>query len=282
MTVVPMIDEVAAIWLPRDIVRVTGPDAASFLQGQLSQNIEGDAGGIWSLILQPQGKVDAWVRVAALDDQFVLDVESGFGQSVVDRLERFLLRVKVEVELRPPEDTLHIRGPGSTKGSPLGTHRYAIEWSGWEGVDERGFTDADRERVGVPLVEREAYEEARIRAGWPSMGAELDERTIPAEVPGLVASSVSFTKGCFTGQELVARIDSRGGNVPRHLRVLELDRPAPVGAEVVVGEKVVGAVTSSVNSWALAFVGRAVTPPADAVVRFAGGDTAATIREVGA
>ncbi len=76
---------------------------------------------------------------------------------------------------------------------------------------------------------REAYEAARIEAGFPRHGAELDERTIPAEA-GLVEASVSFTKGCYTGQELVARIDSRGSNVPRHLRGLVLSGPAQASA----------------------------------------------------
>jgi folate-binding protein YgfZ len=97
------------------------------------------------------------------------------------------------------------------------------------------------------------------------MGAELTERTIPAEA-GVVERSVSFTKGCFTGQELVARIDSRGGNVPRHLRLLESDDDLPVGADVLVDGQPVGEITSSARGVALAYVGRAVTVPADATV----------------
>jgi folate-binding protein YgfZ len=77
-------------------------------------------------------------------------------------------------------------------------------------------------------VSQDDYEAVRIEAGFPRHGAELDERTIPAEA-GLVEASVSFTKGCYTGQELVARIDSRGSNVPRHLRGLLLSGPAAPG-----------------------------------------------------
>ena len=69
----------------------------------------------------------------------------------------------------------------------------------------------------------EEYQVKRIRSRWPAMGRELTEKTIPAEIAGLVEMSVSFTKGCYTGQELVARIDSRGGNVPRPLRFIEID-----------------------------------------------------------
>jgi tRNA-modifying protein YgfZ len=108
------------------------------------------------------------------------------------------------------------------------------------------------------------------------MGAELTDATIPAEAGRwVIDASVSFTKGCFTGQELVARIDSRGGHVPRHLRGLVADAGAqpPAGASVVVEGADVGKVTSAApapsggGSLALAYVGRAVTPPAVAEVR---------------
>jgi folate-binding protein YgfZ len=118
------------------------------------------------------------------------------------------------------------------------------------------------------------------------MGSELTESTIPAEAgQWIIDQSVSFTKGCYTGQELVARIDSRGGNVPRHLRGLVIDGdPPPIGSLVVVDGAEVGALTSVGRSpelgasIALAFVARKVDPPADAVVRWDGGEVAATIK----
>src|SRR5687768_12379363 len=87
--------------VPRDVVRVSGPDAISFLQGQLSQDVDGLAVGAtaWSLLLQPQGKVDALVRVTRIaDDAVVLDVDGGFGDAVVTRLDRFKLRVKADID----------------------------------------------------------------------------------------------------------------------------------------------------------------------------------------
>ena len=125
----------------------------------------------------------------------------------------------------------------------------------------------------VDEVSHASFEAARIAAGVPAMGAELTEATIPAEVgQAVVDASVSFTKGCFTGQELVARIDSRGGNVPRRLRGLVLPgAPPPPGEPVVVEGAEVGAITSSApapggGAVALAFVKRAVEPPAPAEV----------------
>jgi folate-binding protein YgfZ len=98
------------------------------------------------------------------------------------------------------------------------------------------------ELIAVPAGEWEAV---RIAAGVPAMGAELTDKTIPAET-GLVAITASFTKGCYTGQELVARIDSRGGNVPRHLRRLRSALALAAGDELTNADgKVVGTVTSA-------------------------------------
>jgi folate-binding protein YgfZ len=116
------------------------------------------------------------------------------------------------------------------------------------------------------------------------MGRELNESTIPAEA-GIVDRSVSFTKGCYTGQELVARIDSRGGNVPRRLRGLVLPgtTPPPAGATLHVEGKEVGVLTSAAVSpgldaaVALAYVRRAVEPPAEGELTWDGGSLVARI-----
>ncbi|MGH9075819.1 MAG: hypothetical protein ACRDZQ_17135, partial [Acidimicrobiales bacterium] len=91
-----------AVWLERDVVRVTGPDAAGYLQGQLSQDLAALAvgGSAPSLLLSPQGKVDAWLRVSRVaEDGFLLDTDAGWGEAVVARLGRFRLRSKVELSL---------------------------------------------------------------------------------------------------------------------------------------------------------------------------------------
>ena len=150
---------------------------------------------------------------------------------------------------------------------------------------------------GATTVDAEAYEAVRVEAGFPRHGHELDERTIPAEA-GLVEASVSFTKGCYTGQELVARIDSRGSNVPRRLRGLLLSGPADSGARLVdlaaaevpaspgSAGKEVGRLTSVARSprlgWVgLGYVGRSVELGAALAVRDAGdqgGDVQARVQ----
>jgi len=261
--------EAGAVWLPRDFLRITGPEATNFLQGQLSQDLEGMEPGTarLSFLLQPQGKVDALVRVTWLsDDEIVLDVDGGSGERVRERLERFKLRVKAEIDSIEWR-CLAIRGPRSHEMAE-GHPQLVNDWPGLPGVDLVGPESVVHVPAGVRVCDLQAYEAVRIEAGVPVMGRELDEKTIPAET-GIVDRAVSFTKGCFTGQELVARIDSRGGNVPRHLRgVVVLDNVLPpTGATVVVGDKQVGTLTSVAESLdrrapvALAYVGRVETLP---------------------
>jgi folate-binding protein YgfZ len=247
----------------RDVVRIEGPDAEAYLQGQLSQDVGrlevGDSA--WTFALQPQGKVDAWFRLTRLaDDVYEADVDGGSGEALLARLQRFLLRTKAELGLSTVP-MVAVRG-SATVAVPESARGLDPAWPGIDGIDLVG---TDQVPEGVEPWTADDLERARIEAGIPAMGAELTEATIPAE-SGVVDRSVSFTKGCFTGQELVARIDSRGGNVPRHLRGLVAEGELSVGADVVVDGKVVGQVTSSVPDRALAYVGRAVEPPAEATV----------------
>lgn len=225
--------------VPRDFVQVSGPEARSFLQGQLSQDVDTLAPGAtrMSFLLQPQGKVDAYLRVSCVaDDTFLLDVDAGWGDAVVDRLTRFKLRTKVEI-------------------SRVGGWQCIAELRDGELVEE--IID-DIEVEGVP-ADLEEYEVLRIKAGIPAMGHEIDERTIPA-VLGVVDRAVSFTKGCYTGQELVARIDSRGGSTPTKL--VGVRGTTEVGAPVVIDGRELGRVTSAAGGVALAIVRREVELPA--------------------
>ena len=321
------------VLMDRDVVRVRGADACSYLQGQISQDVESVATGesAWSLILQPQGRIDAWFRLTRLGpDEFLLDVDAGHGAGLVERLERFRLRVDVEVEGLSGWRMLAIRGPqansavvgltdvsaedsvrlaatgalvvaGAAKAADQpdyegrGDHgsastgpevRATVNWPGYEGLDllfSGPGPEPDAWPDGLTEADQADLEVLRIRAGWPVMGAEIGPRTIPAELgPGLISKSVSFTKGCYTGQELVARIDSRGGNVPRPLRLIEIGDAGDVGpgTPVTVDGETVGEITSAAFdpaadlTVALGPVHRRVEPPA--AVAVAGRD--ATVR----
>jgi folate-binding protein YgfZ len=252
------------VWLGRDVVAARGAEAGTFLQGQLSQDVLSLATGdsAWSWLLSPQGKVDALVRVTRRsDDEWLLDTDGGWGQAVLTRLNRFKLRTKVEFEVMPWR-CLGWRGEGMNEvpGDAVATR---LEWPLLDGVDCFGPDLAVPD--GWTVMDDSSYEARRIVAGMPRMGAELTDKTIPAET-GLVARTVSFTKGCYTGQELVARIDSRGSNVPRRLRLLTSTEQVAPGAELVDGEgKVAGSVTSAARGSdgfvALGYVRRNVEVP---------------------
>ncbi|MCL2394282.1 MAG: hypothetical protein FWC87_06290 [Acidimicrobiaceae bacterium] len=255
----------AAVPIERDILRISGPEAGTYLQGQLSQDVERLPIGTtaWSWVLQPTGKVDALVRVTrTADADWVVDTDGGFGDALLKRLTRFKLRTKADIE---PLDWrgLALRGADlPAAAAPAGGIAADAAWPGLPGVDLLGEAPVAPE--GVPTVAADLLEVARIEAGIPRMGAELTEATIPNET-GIVDRTVSFTKGCYTGQELVARIDARGSNVARHLRGLLLDAPAEAGEALLAGDRQVGSLTSVAHSpalgWvALGYLGRNVAP----------------------
>src|SRR5438552_13233126 len=284
-------EDVGAVRLPRDFVRVGGPDALEFLDGQLSQDVKALAvrAPALSLLLQPQGKVVALVRVTrTADDEFVLDTDAGWGGAVIERLSRLKLGVKCDIE---PTDghCIALRGPGLGGGrwyAEVGTYAARFDWPGLVAVDLIGPDPS------LPDFAREcsldAYEAVRVEAGVPVTGRELDERTIPHEAgPWLIGQTVSFTKGCYTGQELVARVDSRGGNVPRRLRGLIVagGLTPSAGAVVHFDGKDSGTVTSAARSpalgpVALAYVKRDVPVPGDVTLAWDGGEAAAQLQEL--
>jgi tRNA-modifying protein YgfZ len=257
----------------RDLVVVHGPDATKFLQSLVSQDLDAMPVGATrhSLLLQPQGKliVDFWLAHADADVWWCA-TEGGFGAMLADGLNRFKIRVKVEIDTRAVA-ALAVRGQEPPADSD-GTQTLVVAWGGvpaFDAIGTEAAVDALRARLGLPVVDGTGYERARIEAGVPRMGADLDERTIPQEA-GLERDAVSFTKGCFVGQELVCRIDTRG-HVNRLLRRLRATETLEPGAEVSAGDKVVGVVTSAVDEVALAMLRREIEPGVE--VR-AGGVTA--------
>jgi len=250
--------------IARDLVVVDGPDATTFLQSLVSQDL--DAVGVGetahSLLLQPQGKllVDHYVLHAEPDVWWCV-CEAGFGTALADGLKRFKIRVKVDV--RPTEvAALAVRGVQPPTAAEV--HLIAVDWPVGPAFDAFGSEAAIAAlsaAVDAPLVDAEAYEQARIEAGIPRQGFDTDERTIPQEA-GLELVAVSFTKGCFVGQELVCRIDSRG-HVNRHLRRLRAAAGTMQrGDAVALDGREVGEVTSAAGPVALAMLRREVEPEA--------------------
>jgi folate-binding protein YgfZ len=228
----------AVVRRPRSFVRAAGPDAEDFLQRMLSNDIAalgvGDACD--ALLLTAKARLIAPVRVLRCgSDDFLLLTEPELGETVRTQLLRTRFAAKVELE---PEE-----------------HESWLVLGGDEVLDER--PDGDEASPAD-------FERWRIEAGIPRWGAELDDRILPAEA-GLTETHVSFTKGCYPGQEPIARQHYRG-KLNRRLRVLEVDDAAVPerDAEIQVDGKTVGRVTSAVPGLALAYV--RVEVPEEAVL----------------
>jgi tRNA-modifying protein YgfZ len=219
---------------PRDYVRVAGPDAEDFLQRMVSNDVSGD----WceALLLTPKARVVApLVVVRRSPEDFLLLTEPGLGEVVRGTLGRARFAAKVEIEAE--EHTSHVVLGEADGGIPNRDYgEPAVE-----------LLDADR-RVTLDAAE---LERLRIESGSPAWGKEIDDRVLPAEA-GLERRSISFTKGCYPGQEPVARQHHRG-KVNRRLRVLEIEAAEP-GDEILLEGRVVGRVTSAVPGRALGYV----------------------------
>jgi folate-binding protein YgfZ len=268
---------------PRDVVVASGPDALSYLQSLVSADLEGLADGdsVHSLLLTPQGKLDGEFFLVRRGDDAWLVCEGGFGERLVESLSRFKIRVKVELSVDSSLSVVALRGPGSVDAaaSVEGVAVIPVGWGGEEAVDVVGDSQALDQAMPPTSMSDDEYETARIAAGVPRMGADLDEKTIPQEAM-LDVDAVSFTKGCFLGQELVCRIDTRG-HVNKHLRRLHATEAVPgPGAEIVAGDKTVGTVTSTAGEWALGYVRREVEPPAEVAVRGNGAEVSATVEAI--
>ncbi len=217
----------------RDYVGVRGPDAEDFLQRMLSNDVT--QAPCDALLLTAKGRIVAPLRIVRRgDDDFLLLTEPGLGETVRGVLVRARFAAKCQVE---PEE-----------------HTSVLVWDGdFARADER--LDAAIE----PTADEDELERARIEAGVPAWGKEIDETILPAEA-GLDRTHISFTKGCYPGQEPVARLHYRG-HANRGLRVLRMD--AEPGAEIRHQGKVVGRVTSAVPGVALAYVRAGVPPDAE-------------------
>jgi len=218
---------------PRAFVRVAGPDAAAFLQRMLSNDVEQDADVFPALLLTAKARIVAPLRVWRRgSEDFLLLTEPELGGVVRSTLMRARFAAKCDVE---PEEHTSVLVFGVADGLP-GELPGTVE-----------VLDGDFEAT----LDDEELERARIETRVPAWGKELDETILPAEA-GLDQTHISFTKGCFPGQEPIARLHYRG-HANRELRVLDVDGARP-GDEVRFGEKVVGRITSAVEDLALAYV----------------------------
>jgi folate-binding protein YgfZ len=246
---------------PRGFVGAAGPDAEDFLQRMLSNDVAALEVGksCEALLLTAKGRVIAPMLVFRRgNDDFLLLTEPELGERLRDDLLRMRFAARVDIQLEDHDSYVLI---GEENGG-IANEDY--------GVPATELLDVDPP-ADVPALSEDALEQLRIEAGRPRFGKEIDEAVLPAEA-GLVERAVSFTKGCFPGQEPIARLHYRG-HANRRLRVLDVEG-VEAGAELVWEGKVVGRVTSAAGDCALAYVRREV--PDDALLE--AGDLHARMR----
>jgi len=241
---------------PRSYVRVAGPDAEDYLQRMVSNDVtRGEL--VDALLLTPRGRLIAPLRIwRRADDDFLLLTEPDLGEVVRSALLRSRFASKCEIELEEHTSTVLFGEAEGLPGEIPGTVE-ALDLTvpgGGKTVPPKAAPSGDFTVPG--MVKSDDLERARIEAGVPAWGKELDDTILPAEA-GLDETHISFTKGCYPGQEPVARLRHRG-HANRRLRVLEVESAQP-GDEIEHEGKVVGRVTSAVPGVALGYV-RAEVP----------------------
>jgi tRNA-modifying protein YgfZ len=263
----------------RGFVVVKGPEAADYLQGQLTNDVEalepGD--GAYAALLDRKGHMQADMRVLrpGEDPELLLDLEPEGLEAARRHLQIYKIGREVEVEDESEAHSLiSLIGPRAVEvAGTAALPEQACETTKVGGAQcvavgtaagiDLIFAAAERERVreallgaGAVEVSPEAAEILRIEAGRPRFGAEMGTETMPAEA-GIVEQAVSFTKGCYIGQETVARLHYKG-KPNRHLRGLRFSAPAQRGEPLRLGEKEVGSVGSAAISPALGPIGLAI------------------------
>ena len=271
-------EEAGAAIRQRGVVVVGGQDAAEYLQGQLTNDIEAlePGQGTYSALLDRKGKMQADMRVLRTTEDVRMGVEPDTLAAVLRHLTMYAVGREVMVEDHSGELALiSIVGPASsglTGLPPLGAENDHAETKldGIEALAIRTDTGldlvvstGDREDAlaalaarGVAGVTEDALEIIRVESGRPRYGREMTAETIPQEA-GINERAVSFTKGCYIGQETVARLHYKG-KPNRHLRGLELSGVPESGALVTLGERELGRIGTAVHSPAFGPIGLAI------------------------
>jgi tRNA-modifying protein YgfZ len=282
----------------RGKLALTGSEAKGFLNGQVSNDVEAltPGAGLYAAFLTPKGKMLGDLRVLDLGDELWLDTERGALQGLFDLIRRGAIGWDVQLHKRTLEQALlSLVGPRAaaaagaeglgpehaSRAATLGGAAVALVATD-VGVDVIcAAQDAGRVRdaLGVPEATAEAAEIVRVESGRPRYGVELDDSVIPQEA-GLNDRAVSFTKGCYVGQETVARLHWRG-KPNRRLRGLRLAAPAAPGDAIAARDREVGRIGSAVVSprlgpIALALVRREVEPGDAVAVGSSGAEATVT------
>jgi folate-binding protein YgfZ len=275
----------------RRLLAVAGPDAAEYLQGQLTNEVEAlsPGEGCYAALLDRKGHMQADMRVLRDQESLLVDAEEAGGEALLRHLSMYRIGSDVSIDdVSAQEAVLSLIGPAASEiavGGPLGPEHAHREVLAGGHACRAVATDAGVDLI-VPAEQAEAVAEAlraggaepvseaaaeilRVESGRPRFGREMTTATIPQEA-GINERAVSFSKGCYIGQETVARLHYRG-KPNRGLRGLRLAAPAAAGDPVRLGERELGAVGTAVLSprhgpIALAILRREAEPGATVAV----------------
>ena len=304
---------------------LTGADRVRLLNGQVTNNVKDlpVGQGCYAALVTNKGKLQSDLNIYILADEILLDFEPGLGGAIADRFNKFIISDDVQVvDAAPPYGLLSVQGPQawavierlglnfaapgrefhwrSIQDETLG-EMYCMNQPrlGTSGFDLFAPTDslaalADKliaaaKQLGGGAAGWHALETARVEAGRPRFGAEMDETNLAPEA-GLEARAISYTKGCYIGQEVIARIRTYG-QVAKALRGLRLadglSELPKKGDKLFVGDKEVGYVCSAIHSptfntnIGLGYVRREHnTIGTELKLRLAGGEIAVTVVEL--
>jgi len=249
----------------RGKIWLRGAEAAEFLQGQVTNDVEGlSAGqGCYAALLNHKGKMRLDMRILRGPDWLWIDTEPGAQDVLLRTIETYSLGRDVSWEVGD-QQIVSLIGEAPADADPPAEEHSWVE--GELGIYVRTFAGVDVIGRDLPLEEavpEDALERVRIEHGIPRFGLDMDGDTIPQEA-GINERAVSFTKGCYVGQETVARLHYKG-KPNRHLRGLKLAEPAGHGDPIRLGDREVGRVGSACVSptlgpIALALVRREAEP----------------------
>lgn len=234
--------------------RLAGPDRQRFVQGQISNDIRlaREDATLFACVMTVKGKMSADIFIRAEPDSYVIDADAELRESLAARLERYIIADDVTLDdITDANALLHVVGPRTIDSLPvdLAPHvRIArSDRYGREGVDlflPRLVANTARAWLGEGELSASAIELLRISEGVPRWGLDLAEDTIPVEA-GLENRAISYTKGCYIGQEVISRIKSVG-RVNHHLARLRAGFPLQAGQSLQAGDKPAGEITSAV------------------------------------
>lgn len=303
----------------RGRVCLLGADRQRFLHGQVTNDVNKlEVGqGCYAAIISGKGKMQADLNIFRLEDEILLDFEPGLTAAIIERLEKYIIADDVQVvDVDPHYGLLSVQGPKAEDvvgrldlgmALPAVTQTFAKVSNATLGdiyvvnqprLGSAGFdlfvpvgslgAVADKlilsaKQVGGGAAGWTAFDAARIEAGVPRFGVDMDETNLPPEA-GLETKAISYSKGCYIGQEVIARIRTYG-QVAKALRGLNLSGGLPArGDKLVKDGKEVGYITSALQSpklnapIALAYVRKECNQPGtELAVRTAAGEINATV-----